>query len=139
MLNQNRIRMVPRMVPACFLAAALLSPAGAALAQRENKTNLTTSPANKNTPAGTAPVGESAPPGEVSSGQRVTGFTRTHKDKYSKASPEQPAPATPQAMPRPQLLEDDHLRKAEQVAPTPDKPVKPGTRPGPNQDVPRGQ
>ncbi|WP_419729994.1 hypothetical protein [Lichenicola sp.] len=80
---------------------------------------------------------DSAPASEVTSGQRVTGHTRTHKAHSAKTSPEQPAPATAQKVPPSARLPDEPNQVKEQVAPVPDAPVKPGTRPAPGTDTPK--
>lgn len=80
---------------------------------------------------------DSAPESEVSSGQRVTGHTRTHKSTYVKTSPEQPAPATAQKVPPSQRLHSAQTQVKEQVAPVPDAPVRPGTNVAPGQDTPK--
>lgn len=80
---------------------------------------------------------DSAPDSEVSSGQRVTGTTHTHKSTYSKTSPEQPAPATAQKVPPSERLPSGSTQSKEQVAPIPDAPVRPGTNVSPGQDTPK--
>lgn len=80
---------------------------------------------------------DSAPPSEVTSGQRVTGHTRTHKAHSVKTSPEQPAPATAQKIPPSERLPNGPNQVREQVAPIPDAPVKPGSRPAPGSDTPK--
>ncbi|MGI4747566.1 MAG: hypothetical protein ACRYGI_12080 [Janthinobacterium lividum] len=80
---------------------------------------------------------DSAPESEVTSGQRVTGHTRTHKAHSVKTSPEQPAPATAQKIPPSERLPDEPNQVKDQVAPVPDAPVKPGSRPAPGADTPK--
>ena len=105
----------PTVPCALLLAASLLAP-GLALAQRS------------------AP--DSAPASQVSSGERVTGHTRTAKSKYLKTSPQQPAPATRQKVQPSQRLPDEPNQMKEQVAPVPSAPVAPGTPVTPGHDVP---
>ena len=80
---------------------------------------------------------DSAPASEVTSGQRVTGHTRTRKAHSVKTSPEQPAPATAQKVAPSERLPDEPNQLKEQVAPVPEAPVKPGTRPAPGADTPK--
>lgn len=80
---------------------------------------------------------DSAPESEVSSGQRVTGYTRTHKEHSVKTSPEQPAPATAQKIPPSERLHTAPNMARDQVAPIPEAPVKPGSRPAPGADTPK--
>ena len=101
--------------PMLLLATSLLVPA-TALAQ--------------------ASAPDSAPAGQVTSGQRVTGHTRTAKSRYLKTSPEQPAPATRQKLQPSQRLPDEPNQVKEQVAPVPDAPVAPGTPVIPGRDTP---
>jgi hypothetical protein len=100
---------------------------GAAMAQASP-------PSQSNTIDKTA---QTAPESEVTSGQKVTGHTRTHKDVASRTSPEQPASAT-----REKVKPSDRLRNwrnlsKDQVAPPADAPVKPGTNVAPGQDIPK--
>ena len=91
------------------------------------------------TPAFADPASpDSAPASEVSSGQRVTGHTRTRKAHSVKTSPQQPAPATAQKVPPSERLPDEPNQVKEQVAPTPEAPVKPSTRPTSGTDSPKG-
>ena len=78
---------------------------------------------------------DSAPASQVTSGQRVTGHTRTFKSRDVKTSPEQPAPATPQRVQPSQRLSDEPNQIKEQVAPVPTTPVAPGTPVKPGNDV----
>ena len=103
-------------LPALLLLAPALLASGAASAQRA------------------AP--DSAPSSQVSSGERVTGHTRTAKSRYVKTSPQQPAPATRQRVQPSQRLPDEPNQIKEQVAPIPDAPVAPGTPVTPGHDVP---
>lgn len=111
----SRLSPTRAVIVSALLAGGLLAN-GAALAQ------------------GTAP--DSAPDSEVTSGQKVTGHHHTHKSKYGKTSPEQPAPATAQKIPPSQRLPDEPNQVKDQVAPVPDAPVKPGTGVSPGQDTP---
>lgn len=79
---------------------------------------------------------DSAPASEVTSGQRVTGHTRTHKSRAAKTSPEQPAPATAQKVAPSKRLPDEPNQIKDQIAPVPDAPVKPGTPVVSGQDTP---
>jgi len=80
---------------------------------------------------------DSAPESEVTSGQRVTGHTSTHKDHWVKTSPEQPAPATAQKVAPSERLHNGKNMVKEQGAPMPDAPVRPGSRPAPGSDTPK--
>ncbi|MCQ8240249.1 hypothetical protein [Rhizosaccharibacter radicis] len=77
-----------------------------------------------------------SPRGDVSSGQRITGHNSTHKDAHSNTGPEQPAPAKANAVAPSKRLPEGRVQEREQVAPSVDAPVKPGTRPKPGQDIP---
>ena len=115
MSKPRRYRRTP--LSSLLVTLLLLSPA-AALAQA----------------APSAP--DSAPASEVTSGQRVTGHTRTRKSRYVKTSPEQPAPATRQRVQPSQRLPEGYTQEREQVAPAPTAPVPPNTPVTPGQDVP---
>ncbi len=100
----------------CLVLLAGLSCAGAALGQ---------------------PSGQAAPDSQVTSGQRVTGHTSTHKDSAVNTSPEQPAPAVRQKVLPYQRLRTLRNQAQDQVAPAPDAPVKPGTNVRPGEDTPK--
>lgn len=70
------------------------------------------------------------------SGGTVAGGTHQHKSR-SKGNANQPAPSEHQSVQPSQRLQDEPNQVKEQVAPTPEAPVKPGSTPAPGQDTPK--
>ena len=116
-------RIVRSSLAPCLILACSLLAHGAAIAQ---------------TPSNTVDhTAQTAPDSEVSSGQRITGHTSTHKSVASKTSPEQPAPATREKATASQRVRSWRNLEKDQVAPPMDAPVKPGTNVAPGQSVPK--
>lgn len=66
----------------------------------------------------------------------MAGTGHSHKARQ-KGTANQPAPTEHQKVPPSQRLQDEPNQVKEQVAPTPDAPVKPGSVPAAGQDTPK--